>query len=833
MSILEMQRLSQVSSINVPQSQFDPLGTEEAKIVTNRFKQFASPFYKLAEQEGYNIHNGLLDLSSSEKCEGYARRLQNYMPYALNMYAGNAEQSSEMILTCMEIWVEMDKSAVELYPLLCEYETPFPSGMLDVLVLPERRSMERLQAVEVYLHKRSHNAIVRQTIFSDPCPSCFGVRFVDQNPKIYEDLRNEIEFRDSIERQSKEIELQRLNKQYDEITDKMNTFMCPYVSHDRKECKRCYQGRVRNRLAKEGIRVFEHFLPSDSSDMRAVLFELAIPPAFSKYRDGTWSLLASLCYTEKSMKDVRAQSFSPLSEYGPLCTFFRKSRRRIGLSSTKKSYISAHFGKQRIPALSDNVILPHRMEYSYFDSGAEIFLCNQRATPSIQHHCQLRLPDSSPYATILASPTFGINIKSSYATISSQTHCSQDLNIHEYLAFHSLFFGKRSRWLNMLIELGSSTLNFSSEAIMLTCLHLAWETGPADEKSSFRVSHNIFKDENFCRRMLEQISDRVSGLAENHRESFNMNLLLSLLLRLWTLSCEEHLKQNIEEVVVRIRFITRDWAKSLRCKIHSEDDDNIANHMSEYALWAALICRKTFVVNEYDGGQILQEEELTCFLEASIIMNENIRNPSQQPPALKNSVIQTLELNSGMKEKVHRSVASNIHAVARVVNQFWPDDPSSPRTYATYSLLKNESLYWLKLNVAGNATSPHTVALHLLEGFLLVDGQMLGKLPPQIQENGYVKRLFPKRNLLTYPSSMKGMSHLLTTKEQGHQVHFGFQHGKLIIRAIFKGKILQFVEPEIFGQDDLPKPCVQNCYHWLVVHDGAMNGQSNGDLLMR
>lgn len=80
---------------------------------------------------------------------------------------------------------------------------------------------------------------------------------------------------------------------------------------------------------------------------------------------------------------------------------------------------------------------------------------------------------------------------------------------------------------------------------------------------------------------------------------------------------------------------------------------------------------------------------------------------------------------------------------------------------------------------------------------------------------------------------MVGMSHVLSIEEKGHAIHFGLRQNKLVIRAVSDGRILEFVESELFGKDDLPLPCVQNCYHWLVVHDGSRNGQRNGHLLIR
>jgi hypothetical protein len=61
----------------------------------------------------------------------------------------------------------------------------------------------------------------------------------------------------------------------------------------------------------------------------------------------------------------------------------------------------------------------------------------------------------------------------SYEIITSQSRYSSGLNIHEYISFQTLFSGKSRQWPQILVKLGSSNLNFSTEAIITLMTFLA------------------------------------------------------------------------------------------------------------------------------------------------------------------------------------------------------------------------------------------------------------------------------------------------------------------------------------------------------------------------
>ena len=74
------------------------------------------------------------------------------------------------------------------------------------------------------------------------------------------------------------------------------------------------------------------------------------------------------------------------------------------------------------------------------------------------------------------------------------------------MSFQTLFSGKSRRWLQILVELGSSNLNFSTEATTTLMTFLALQIEPGDKENSLRVVHRVFRDEAFCKRLVDQLN---------------------------------------------------------------------------------------------------------------------------------------------------------------------------------------------------------------------------------------------------------------------------------------------------------------------------------------
>lgn len=92
----------------------------------------------------------------------------------------------------------------------------------------------------------------------------------------------------------------------------------------------------------------------------------------------------------------------------------------------------------------------------------------------------------------------------------------------------------------------------------------------------------------------------------------------------------------------------------------------------------------------------------------------------------------------------------------------------------------------------------------------------MGRLPLDIRELEDVKELFGNQYLLTFPSSLSGISHVMATRIRGNKVHFGLRGKSVIIRALIRDSLLEYVPRRVFTDSNnfnLPLGLIENCVY--------------------
>src|SRR6266487_4606446 len=120
------------------------------------------------------------------------------------------------------------------------------------------------------------------------------------------------------------------------------------------------------------------------------------------------------------------------------------------------------------------------MRFVYLDAESKGRPARRPRHPSFAHLCHLVIPPTSLLSSLRSLPEFswGGRGPSSYQIIASQDKCPPGLNVHEFQAYQTLCSGTVRRWPQILVELGSSNVNFSTEATTWLLSHLALEMGP-------------------------------------------------------------------------------------------------------------------------------------------------------------------------------------------------------------------------------------------------------------------------------------------------------------------------------------------------------------------
>ncbi|KAI0593909.1 hypothetical protein F4775DRAFT_607001 [Biscogniauxia sp. FL1348] len=804
----------------------------------HNFGQTLFSLFKTEDQ----IRSDASDSSSRHRDSG-ARCIQlhntiiDYIDQVNSLYDNIPEQKSVMLLTIMELWMALDKVACEEFPLLYSFHPVFTPSMMDVLQLSLLSEIFRARDIATYLEDRIEKCGgTHATIFDDPGKGCFAERYFDESTdsRILMDLLKQIESVATTHRIAKEKEWEELSNEYENLTSQIDSMTCLYVTaaygfnayHDDLNCRKCRLDQQRSRLK---IRVFESPLPQDPTKAKAVVFELRCPRAFTAYRDATWKILWDLAC---DMKDAKENPKLCLHDYSELSKYIRISSGGVTLASMKKSFLMTHWMTKRFPAELDQVCLPNPLSYRYYDRFSQSWPGCKRIRASFAHHCQLSLPKNSPFAPLLGTHSFSVNGNgpSSYEIVASLSTCPQGISIHEYMSFQSLLSGKARRWITILTELGSSNLNFSTETAVLLLNHLALQCGPRSADCLGTI-HCVFRDASFCKVLLQQLKRKLEDIASNWRETHLMEIIITLSLRLVTFTMSLEGMSLWTRAALNLLSIAREisfqWMRMLREEAYKASDIKTAQNCQSYLLWAALLCKKTYTSYLVTESEI-DEDQLAILCECSATIFDNTPDDIQNLGHIKMcSFIRDLRMMHNLEAQIGLSLARyGKKALCTVLNCLWP---ASESKHIDSMTLQD---HWINLQFNGGEDGvTQFVDFNYMHGILLIDGQLLGRLPSDPQSTPILEELFGNQvSLMKYPSDSPGMSYVLNIRKHDYSIHIGYDKGKMIIRAICNSKnnrqILELIPRDVFhrgNNSDLPAALVVECFHWLDIRSGILD----------
>jgi hypothetical protein len=761
------------------------------------------------------------------RCLELANSIFDLFTVVGDAYDSNPEQMSIFILNLFDLWVQMDEYAVKACPLLLDYGPVFSPELLDVLHLPTLSSMQRLQDIQRHLWRRCNNCrFARKTIFSKPAQNCFAARYVEQSARLLH-LRQQIENASSNSRENKRSEWNNACDKYDDLSQKISDGTCICSTNydgtrNVKGCTKCWYWRCRKRMT---IGIHEDFLPKDDAQKAAIVFELQIPSFLAAYRNATFRIFTNLGHPNKP----RASSppVMLLKDYSQLQHYMRSTVNGVSLASAKKSFLQTHFKEFKMKVGLSDVLLPLGLDFAYHDIKSGVWLEDLDRKPTFQHLCGIHVPRSLQDSVIRSSvhPAPNVDGPSSYEIIASQTKCPSDISVHEFMSYQRLLSGKTRRWLTMLVELGASNLNFSAEDTMHVFNQLAVQAGPTqNETGLLRDAHLVFLDQSFCQRLAEQINNRLRNISLNWREMHCMEMLITLSLRLFNLTSGRD-RQSAERLLKVARESTLQWISRLRDEVRNAAEADAAERAARYGFWAALLCRRTFTTFVKSDSKI-NAEDLCSFVQASVALQENlVVDLAKVPLNLKNMLVRDIKMAYRIRPLIKQSIESNPHSLGAAINKTWSDSGNSTgRTYSQWQFLSSPNKRWVVSIITSMANKfivSQVVHYNFVEGHLLVDGKPLGRLPLDVRESEDVKELFGNQHLLTFPSSLSGMSHVMATRIRGNEVHFGLRGKSVVIQALIRDSLLEYVPRRVFVDNDnfdLPSSLIENCVHWLNLH---------------
>ncbi|KAH7922509.1 hypothetical protein BV22DRAFT_1131369 [Leucogyrophana mollusca] len=761
------------------------------------------------------VIDGSLCHDTTTRCRAIESRMMEYSTRARQLYEGNPNSYSIMLLTLLELWVAVDRMVVDEIPLLAEYSPEVPVSFPDPLILHKAGQLARLDALQLYISERHRLAISGRSVFSDDSSdNAFAIRFFDQSSELQR-LRNHIEKDARAERDAKLAELRQNNAKHAELSAEERLLQHTYYvnyrgyqDHSKWSCSKCSLGRT---ISNMRIDVHEWPLPESAPGAKIVTFELGVPATFNVWRSMTFDLLVDIG-TPDEKRPSPANPHTTLLGYAALSKYtVRHGRQRITLASGTKPFARSHYESTHIPSNESTVCVNNGLIFRVYDSGNGTWAANPFTHCDISSDCTFMLPVGRYRA--LQDYVSGTSHTSNHI-ISAQADCHPELSLHEFVAFGSLRSGPLLQWLNIARELRARILSFREEEVHSLLLQAAWQVGPLE--GDIRLWHDDLKDAAFGRVTLDELSALLRSVESNWVEMVSMKTIIALTRRLLTSAEDRDVIQGAYDLLHTARSKTFNWLTELSRKLEDasgagESESDLRGIVRDMAA----TCRSTYDVEPTHIEHLLHSSlDIQIFAQCAIIIHDNT------PPRLDALPIASkllLERDRRMAHVLESWLYSRIRACRQgldeAVKSIWPDY----RPGATWQREEDPNSRWLTSSTASEGDkNKQCIHFNILDGRLLIDGRPVGKLPVDIVRHSTYDQIFGDKVLEVVPGDLPGMDYATRGRVCNYRVYFCLRgDGDLIIQAT-RGREshLEVVPREKLGSD-LPKPFVEGHTHWL------------------
>ncbi|KAF2158728.1 hypothetical protein M409DRAFT_71485 [Zasmidium cellare ATCC 36951] len=748
-------------------------------------------------------------------CGQLAQLMRRYHHLATPHYSGNAEATSVMILVMLELWTACDKMAIATCPLLDDYEPGISKNLLQSLLLPLRRQMERLMAVEDY--------IVDRTGYFDESAD-------------HQALRQRVIDRAAAARISKLNELRRVKDEYAGLMRLYHQTSCDvyeritnYSSGLTEEyhpttCARCQYKTQADRLS---IEVFEWPLPANDAKVKTVIFELCVPAWFAHWRDSTMELRLNVLGAEYT-DTQQPRSSHRLSEDPHLAhAFFSPPHdaypQRVGLLSQNKPHIGTHRrGRVVSTATERDVCLQSGLTYQYYDSSRSMFLAPVVYTEKLPRSCTYVLPGrSKALQKYIFRPARLPNGPPPNAVIANQSECPDHMSLHEFKELASIPLAYRLQWMDIAVQLGHPSIDFKKPETALVLLQCIYQTGPRHgQEGTLRESHQLLSTNEFPAVLIENLDAALKRVEQNWESSQALAVFIAVARRLLSLSSSNEIKDACLRYLERASAVSLGWAHLLKNKAH-EADATDREQLLARSVEAALTCASSFDVERVHLPTILAvPTAASAFVQCCIIVfdgRHSLEATNSTQTQLLHSRHQRLlydarHIIAADHEGLHDAIAKSWSAYRPA--QHWHISESSDHWTATCTTTtaRDDGLM---------------VHYNLISGELLVNGEPLDRLPSEYEEHSSYQVLFGKSAVEVMPSNVAGMRFSSKREHRGCEVHFGLTTSqgpvsKELMMQIFDRKSrakFEFIPARLF-REHFPDSFVDDFIHWYDYATG-------------
>ena len=223
-----------------------------------------------------------------------------------------------------------------------------------------------------------------------------------------------------------------------------------------------------------------------------------------------------------------------------------------------------------------------------------------------------------------------------------------------------------------------------------------------------------------------------------------MEIIITLALRLTDLAAAARLldlSSKASSILIRAREICVRWFRDLRRETLKTTDVETAQRFQQYGLWAALLCKRTFVIHSFQEN-MLDDVSMATFIQSSMVVQDNlVVKTSSLPIMLQHAVVRDLRMSYKFRTVLADSIVSRPEIFCSAIKEIWPETEGCPRILSSVRL---EPKSWIRcLAKSSEEGTEQHVWFNVVAGLLLVDGHSIGVCRPKFFVFVALSRLRP------------------------------------------------------------------------------------------
>lgn len=210
--------------------------------------------------------------------------------------------------------------------------------------------------------------------------------------------------------------------------------------------------------------------------------------------------------------------------------------------------------------------------------------------------------------------------------------------------------------------------------------------------------------------------------------------------RLLVSSSDDAVHKDAYRFLREARSVTLGWLSDLQKKLRAAEAESVIIDYQHRVFETAAICRSTFDVDPQHVPNLLTTpNDLAILIKCCVIMYDNKpREPKDCPQSLLVFHCRDHRLSHKILPYILEVLRVDQHVISAPITDLWPAYRADSRGWAEDP---DANSRWISTNTVGllDKTS-QSVHLNLLDGRLLIDGEPLGRLPPDyVQHPTYIR----------------------------------------------------------------------------------------------